>query len=103
MPVKLEIRGNITINATAHVEMETDINFYSFESRYPAVRAFDVSSLCSQEPSAAPQKSGLSSGAVAGVSIACVLLGLLLGAVIVYFVFKKVVLARMGPVPKQFK
>ena len=103
MPVKLEILGNITINATAHVEVETDINFYSFESRYPAVRAFDVSSLCQKEPSAAPEMSGLSSGAVAGLSIACILLGLLLGAVIVYFVFKKVVLARMGPMPKQFK
>ena len=101
VPVKLEIEGNITVNATTNVELELNLNFYYFESRYPTANAFDVSSLCSKEPTTT-EKSRLSSGAVAGVAIACVLLGLLLGAVIVYFVFKKGVIARMGPPPEKF-
>ena len=103
VPVKLEILGIITINSSVHAQMEVDINFYSFQSRYPSVTAFDVSSLCSQKSSpVAAQESRLSSAAVTGVSIACAVLGLLLGAVIAYFVFRKGVLARMGPPPVKF-
>jgi len=101
VPVKLEVEGNITINATAKTEYELNLNFYSFESQYPAANALDVSSLCPKEPST-PEKSRLSSGAVAGVAIVCVVLGLFLGALVVYFVFKKVVIARMGPPPVKF-
>ena len=101
MPIKLEILGNITINATANAELELDLIFYSFESQYPDASAFDLSTLCPKEP-ATPAKSRMSSGAVAGVAIACVVLGLCLGALVVYFVFKKVVIARMGPPPEKF-
>ena len=101
VPVKLEVEGNITINATAKIEYELNLNFYSFESQYPTANALDVSSLCPKEPSTA-EKSRLSSGAVAGVAIACVVLGVFLGALVVYFVFKKVVIARMGPPPVKF-
>ncbi|XP_068758242.1 uncharacterized protein [Montipora capricornis] len=102
VPVKLTIEGNITINATAKIEYELNLNFYSFESRYPAKSAFDLSTLCNKKPAPIPEKSSLSSGAVTGVAIACIVVGLLLGALVVYVVFRRVVLARMGPPPQKF-
>lgn len=99
--MKLEVEGNIRINATEKFEYELNLNYYSFESRYPAKNPFDLSSLCPKEPPT-PEKSRLSSGAVAGVAIACIVCGLLLGALLVYLVFKKVVLVRMGPPPQKF-
>ena len=92
VPVRLEVEGNITFNASTKVEFELNLNFNSFESRYPDVNAFDISSVCIQEPSK-PEKSRLS-GAVAGVALVCVVVGLIMGAVVVYFVIKKLLLPR---------
>lgn len=100
-PVRLEIEGNITINATAEDEYKSNVNFYLFEWRYPAADAFSVSSLCPREPMAQKQ-SRLSSGAVAGVGIACVVLGVLVGVLLVYIVYKRTSAARMGPPPMRF-
>ena len=101
VPVTLEIEGNITINATAEDEFESNVDFFSFEWRYPTTDAFSVSSLCSKEPTAQKQ-TRLSSGAVAGVGIACVVLGLLVGVLVVYIVYKRMSAARMGPPPMRF-
>ncbi|KAJ7326049.1 hypothetical protein OS493_028305 [Desmophyllum pertusum] len=101
VPVRLEIEGNITINATVDIEYEFNLNLYSFESRYPTSNAFSVSSVCPEEPTT-QANSRLSSGAVAGVAIACIVLGLLIGALVVYLVYKRVALARMGPPPMKF-
>ena len=95
------IEGIITVNGSDNNEYELNLNFYSFESHHPDANAFDLSTLCPKEPST-PGKSRLSSGAVAGVSIACIVLGLLLGALLVYVVFKRAVLPRMGPLPEKF-
>ena len=100
-PVRLEVEGNITINATAEEEYKSSVNFYLFEWRYPTTDAFSVSSLCPKEPTAEKQ-SRLSSGAVAGVAIACVVFGLLVGALVVYFSYKRRSAARMGPPPMRF-
>lgn len=100
-PVRLEIEGNITINATVEDEYESNLNFYLFESRYPTTDAFSVSSLCPKEPREQRQ-SRLPSGAVAGVAIACVVLGLLVGVLVVYIFYKRVSTARMGPPPMRF-
>ena len=95
------IEGNITINSSESIEYELNLNFYSFESYHPDTNAFDMSSLCPKEPST-PEQRRLSSGAVAGVSIACIVLGLLLGALLVYVVYKRAVLPRLGPLPEKF-
>ena len=100
-PVRLEIEGNITVNATVEDEYESNLNFYLFESRNPTTDAFSVSALCPKEPMAQKQ-SRLSSGAVTGVAIACVVLGLLVGALLVYTVYKRVSAARMGPPAMRF-
>ncbi|XP_020626477.1 uncharacterized protein LOC110063821 isoform X2 [Orbicella faveolata] len=101
VPVRLEIEGNITINATAEDEFESNVNFYLFEWRYPSPDAFSVSSLCPKEPTTQKQ-TRLSSGAVAGVAIACVVLGLLVGVLLVYIAYKRMSAARMGPPPVRF-
>ena len=95
------IEGDITINGSENIEYELNLNFYSFESYHPDTNAFDLSSLCPKEPST-PEESRLSSGAVAGVSIACIVLGLFLGVLLVYVVYKRAVLPRMGPLPEKF-
>ncbi|PFX25113.1 uncharacterized protein LOC111330756 isoform X1 [Stylophora pistillata] len=101
VPVRLEIEGEAAINSTDSVEIEFNLNFNSFESRYPTENAFDSSSICPQEPTTQKQK-GLSSGGVAGVAIGCILLGLCFGCLVVYFWFKRRALARMGPPPMKF-
>lgn len=47
----------------------------------------------------AQKQSRLSSGAVAGVGIACVVLGVLVGVLLIYIVYKRTSAARMGPPP----
>lgn len=102
VPVMLTVEGNITINATAKVEYELLVNFYSFESRYPTENAFDLSYLCHKVPTPTAEKSRLSSGAVAGIAVVCTLLGLVLGVLVVYVVLKRSVISRMGPPPERF-
>ena len=101
VPVRLKIEGNITINATAEDEFESSVDFYLFEWRYPTADAFSVSSLCPKEP-ATQKQTRLSSGAVAGVAIACIVLGLLVGVLVVYIVYKRMSVTRMGPPPMRF-
>lgn len=101
MPVRLEIEGETAINSTDSVEIEFNLNFNSFESRYPTKNAFSSSVICPQEPSTEKQK-GLSSGGVTGVAIGCIVLGLCLGSLVVYLWFKRRVLSRMGPPPMKF-
>ena len=95
VPVKLEVQGNITINTTEETEYELDLNFYSFESQYPAANALHVSPL-PQRPIDTGKKRRLSSGAVARVATACVVLGLFLGALVVNFVFKRLFSLEWG-------
>ena len=101
VPVRLEIEGETAINSTDSVEIEFNLNFNSFESRYPTKNAFSSSVICPQEPSTEKQK-GLSSGGVTGVAIGCIVLGLCLGGLVVYLWFKRRVLSRMGPPPMKF-
>ena len=98
----LTVEGNITINATAKVEYELLVNFYSFESRYPTENAFDLSYLCHKVPTPTAEKSRLSSGAVAGIAVVCTLLGLVLGVLVVYVVLKRSVISRKGPPSERF-
>lgn len=98
----LTVEGNITINATTKVEYQLLLNFYSFESRYPTENAFDLSYLCRKVPTPTPEKSPLSSGAVAGIAIVCTVVGLVLGVLVVYIVLKRSVISRMGPPPQKF-
>lgn len=101
MPVRLEIEGEAAINSNDSVEIEFNLNFNSFESRYPTKNAFSSSVICPQEPTTEKQK-GLSSGGVTGVAIGCIVLGLCLGGLVVYLWFKRRVLSRMGPPPMKF-
>lgn len=101
VPVRLEIEGETAINSTDSVEIEFNLNFNSFESRYPTKNAFSSSVICPQEPTTEKQK-GLSSGGVTGVAIGCIVLGLCLGGLVVYLWFKRRVLSRMGPPPTKF-
>ena len=98
----MEIEGEAAINSTVTVEVEFNLNFNSFESRYPTKNAFSSSSICPKESTSTEEQTWLSSGGVAGVAIGCIVLGLCVGTLVAYLVFKRGVLARMGPPPMKF-
>ena len=72
VPVKLEIKGAVKLNATFEAQLEFNLNFYAFESQTPTPNAFDLSSLCIKD--SATQTSRWSTGVIVGVATACVLL-----------------------------
>ena len=100
VPVKLEIEGQIQLNATFKEEFEFNVNLYAFESKTPTPNAFDVSAICATKSS--KQEKRFSSGAVAGISVVCIVVGLLLGTAIVFVLVKKHWLPRRGPLAMRF-
>jgi len=75
VPVKLEIEGTLKINATFDAHLKFNLNFYAFESQTPTPNAFDISSLCAK--GASSQMRRLSSGAIVGIAVASLVLGLM--------------------------